>query len=58
MKEFILLLLYPLSVLCLILGWLVLMRHNRSDTRISLRGLGLSIEVVTTRGPNAQKEKL
>lgn len=57
MKEFILLFLYPVSVLVLILGWLVLMRHNRSDTRIALKGLGISIEVSTNNGFNARKEE-
>lgn len=59
MKDFLLLLVYPLSVLVIILAWMYVVRKDGKNTRISLKGLGITIEVSSTnkRERRSQEER-
>lgn len=48
MKELIIIVLAPVFLVTLVLGWLILLRKGRGHGRVSLSGLGINLTVETT----------
>lgn len=55
-EKLVILVLLPLVSLTLFLGWAWLITSGKKSTKLSLRGLGLSIEL-TSVGHNPKPEK-
>lgn len=49
MRDLLLLVFYPVALLVIVLGWFMLIKSHKSDTTVSLKGLGLSIQVTHLR---------
>lgn len=51
-----LLVFYPITLLLIVLGWFMLIKSHKSDTTVTLKGLGVSIRVTHIRRKDVEKD--